>query len=229
LKAAGAEKRSIKIKSLRVRYPQGAEKQLIYALTGRKVPTGGLPMDVACVVQNVGTAAAAAEAVISGKPLIERVTTITGFNVNNPGNWRLKIGTSLADAIKLCGGTKEQAIKVILGGPMMGIAQSSLETTVSKNTSGILLPRSSEIFQYISAPCIKCGKCVDTCPMELMPGPLSVYIENERFDLAEKEYVMDCMECGSCAYVCPSLRPLVQHFKRAKSEIAALRKSQKKT
>jgi electron transport complex protein RnfC len=229
LTKAGADKHGIKVRTLRVRYPQGSEKQLIYALTGRKVPAGGLPMDIGCVVQNVGTASAAFHAVCEGKPLIERVTTITGDAVAQPGNWRLRLGVPLSKAIELCGGFKDKACKVILGGPMMGIAQSSLETTIMKSSSGILVLRCDECEQYLSQPCIHCGKCVDVCPMELMPGPLSVYIENERFDLAEKGFAADCMECGSCAYVCPSKRPLVQHFKRAKSEIAAMRKSREKT
>lgn len=216
----------IEIKSLRVRYPQGAEKQLIYALTDRKVPTGGLPMDVGCVVQNVGTACAAYEAVCEGKPLYERVTTISGSQIVNPGNWRLRIGTPISKALELCGGCKDDVAKIVSGGPMMGLAQVSINSTIMKSTSGILALGSEDIVQYENRPCIRCGKCVDVCPMELMPGPLSVYIENERFDLAEKNFVMDCMECGSCAYVCPSRRPLVQHFKRAKAEINALRKSQ---
>ncbi len=226
LRNAGADKFGIEIKSLRVRYPQGAEKQLIYALTGRKVPTGGLPMDVGCVVQNVGTCAAATDAVCEGKPLIERVTTVTGSKVVRPCNWRFRLGTPISKALELCGGCKDGVAKIVSGGPMMGLSQISLDTTIMKSSSGILVLGMDEVAQYANQPCIRCGKCVDTCPMELMPGPLSVYVENERFDLAEKEHVMDCMECGSCAFVCPSRRPLVQHFKRAKAEINAMRKAQ---
>ncbi|HPN85225.1 MAG TPA: electron transport complex subunit RsxC [Victivallales bacterium] len=226
LKKAGAKKYGIEVRTLRVRYPQGAEKQLIYAVTGRKVPTGGLPMDVGCVVQNVGSAVAASDAVSEGKPLIERVTTITGSKVEKPGNWRLKLGTPISKALEFCGGTKEGVAKIVSGGPMMGLAQTSIETTIMKNSSGILVLGKEDVAQYKNQPCIRCGKCVDVCPMELMPGPLSLYLENERFDLAENSFVMDCMECGSCAYVCPSKRPLVQHFKRAKAEITAMRKSQ---
>jgi len=214
-------KHDIEVKGLRVRYPQGAEKQLIYALTGRKVPAGGLPMDVGCVVQNVATAVAVKEAVTEGKPLIERITTVTGEPVVNPGNWRFRIGTPISKALELAGGVKFQPGKVILGGPMMGFAQKTLDVTLMKNASGVLLLSPEEITQYTSEPCIRCGKCVDTCPMGLLPGTLSSAAENEVFDMTEEYHVMDCMECGSCSYVCPAHRPLVQHFKRAKAEITA--------
>lgn len=222
-----AKSGGVTVVPLRVMYPQGAEKQLIFALTGRKVPAGGLPMDVGCVVQNVGTAAAVADAVVEGKPLIERVTTITGSPVVRPGNWRLRIGTTLAEALTLTGGIKSQPAKLLLGGPMMGHAQTSLDTPVAKNSSGILLLSHDEVAQYGSQACIRCGRCVDVCPMSLMPGPLSVMIESERFELADYAHATDCVECGCCAYVCPSLRPLVQHLRRGKAEIIAKRKKGK--
>jgi electron transport complex protein RnfC len=209
----------VKIVGLQVKYPQGAEKHLISAITGREVPTGGLPMDVGCVVQNVGSAAAVVDAVVEGKPLIERITTVTGEPVATPSNWRLKIGTPVIEAIKLAGGVTCEPGKVILGGPMMGFAQRSLQVTVTKNTSGILLLKREDITQYQSTACIRCGKCLDACPMNLQPGSLSAAIESEKFEVAAKNNVMDCVECGSCAYICPSLRPLVQHFRRAKAEI----------
>lgn len=215
---------SVEVVPLRVRYPQGAEKQLIYALTGREVPIGGLPMDVGCVVQNVGTAAAIADAVVENIPLIERVTTVTGSVVSNPGNWKLRIGTSLSKVLELAGGVKKQPAKILFGGPMMGQAQYSLDVPIMKNASGVLLLDNKEIAQFTSHPCIRCGRCVDVCPMSLMPGTLSVMIESENFDMAEYTNVMDCIECGSCAYVCPALRPLVQHFRRGKTEVLANRK-----
>jgi len=215
----------IAIQGLRVRYPQGAEKQLIFAVSERAVPAGGLPMDVGCVVQNVGTAFAVKEAVADGKPLFERVTTVTGSPVANPGNWRLRVGTPLAKALEFAGGVKGEVAKIIFGGPMMGMAQKSLDVPVMKNTSGILLMAPDEVSQFSSDPCIRCGNCVEACPMNLLPGTLSSAIENEKFDIAEDYFVMDCMECGSCAYVCPSRRPLVQHFKRAKAEVAAKRRA----
>jgi electron transport complex protein RnfC len=220
-----AGKYNIKVQSLPVNYPQGAEKQLIYAITGREVPVGKLPMDVGCVVQNVASAAAVAEAVVKGIPSIERVTTVTGKPLVDPGNWRFRIGTPVSKALELAGGIKEQPAKLLLGGPMMGIAQSSLGVTVMKNTSGVLLIAQDEVSQYTSEPCIRCGRCVDVCPMQILPATISQAVENHRFDWAEKLNVMACIECGSCSYVCPSHRPLNQHFKRAKVEIqSGLRK-----
>jgi len=224
-----AGKYNIKVQGLPVNYPQGAEKQLIYALAGREVPIGGLPMDVGCVVQNVASAVAVADAVVKGLPSIERITTVTGEPLVNPGNWRFRLGTPISKAIELAGGVKVQPAKLLLGGPMMGFAQSSLDVTVMKNTSGILLIPAEEVSQYTSEPCIRCGRCVECCPMGILPATISQAVENERFDLAAQLNVLACIECGSCSYVCPSHRPLNQHFKRAKAEImAARRKEQKK-
>lgn len=220
-----AKRYGIEVRQLRVRYPQGAEKQLIYALSDRKVPPGALPMEVGCVVQNVGTAAAIGEAVLLGKPCYERITTVTGTPVVNPGNWLLRIGTPYAKAIEFAGGVKEDPAQIISGGPMMGFAVYTLDIPVMKNTSGILLLSQSELFQFESNPCIRCGRCNDQCPMILQPGILGVQIENSKFDLAEKWHVNDCMECGCCSFVCPSHRPLVQFMRRAKAEIAAKRKA----
>lgn len=216
---------TIKVVGLRVRYPQGAEKQLIYAVTGRKVPTGGLPMDVRCVVNNVATCAAVADSVNDGKSLYERITTITGTPVATPGNWLLRVGTSVEEALKIAGGVKSDPGKLLLGGPMMGMSIYDLSVPVMKNTSGILLLAPEEVEQFMSNACIRCGRCVDVCPMTLMPGALSVAIENEAFDLAESGFAMDCIECGACAYACPSHRPLVQHMRRAKAEITAVRRA----
>jgi electron transport complex protein RnfC len=224
---ARASEFNVNVVGMRVRYPQGAEKQLIYACTGRKVPAGGLPMDVGCVVQNVGTAVAVLEAVKEGKPLIERVTTVTGEPVVNPGNWKFRIGTPVRKALELAGGVKYPPAKVILGGPMMGFAQKTLNVTIMKNASGILLLDQNDVSQFLSDPCIRCGRCVDACPMNLLPGTLSCAIESEEFDLAEEYRIMDCIECGSCAFVCPSHRPLVQHFRRGKAEVNAKRRKAK--
>jgi len=216
-----AGKYNVKVQGLPVNYPQGAEKQLIYTITGREVPIGKLPMDVNCVVQNVASAVAIAEAVVKGHPSIDRITTVTGKPVVNPGNWRFRLGTPISKALELTGGVSEQPAKLLLGGPMMGIAQSSLGVTVMKNTSGILLIAADEVSQYTAEPCIRCGRCVEVCPANILPATISQAVENNRFDWAEDLNVMACIECGSCSYVCPSHRPLNQHFKRAKIEIQA--------
>ncbi len=205
----------------RVRYPQGAEKQLIYTVTQRQVPHGGLPVDVHCVVHNVATLLAIAEAVVDGKPLYERTTTVTGRPVVSPANWRFRVGTTYTEAIRLSGGTRGEVGKVISGGPMMGFTVYSTEVPVMKNTSGITLLSPEEVVQFTSRECLRCGRCNDVCPMMLMPGILSAQIENERFTDAEEWNVMDCIECGCCTFVCPSRRPLVQHMRRAKAEVGA--------
>lgn len=220
-----ATNHSVDVQDLPVNYPQGAEKQLIYAITGREVPVGALPMDIGCVVQNVASAAAVYEAVVKGRPSIDRITTVTGKPLVDPGNWKFRIGTPISKALELAGGITEQPAKLLLGGPMMGIAQSSLDVTTMKNTSGILLIAQDEVSQYTSEPCIRCGRCVDCCPMQILPATISQAVENHRFDWAEQLNVMACIECGSCSYSCPSHRPLNQQFKRAKVEIrAGLRK-----
>ncbi len=216
-----AGKYNVTVQALPVNYPQGAEKQLIYAITGREVPIGKLPMDVNCVVQNVASAVAIAEAVVKGRPSIDRITTVTGKPVVNPGNWRFRLGTPIEKALELVGGVNTQPAKLLLGGPMMGIAQSSLGVTIMKNTSGILLVAADEVSLYTSEPCIRCGRCVEVCPMSILPATISQAVENKRFDWAEELNVMACIECGSCSYVCPSHRPLNQHFKRGKIEIQA--------
>ncbi|MEE9368561.1 MAG: electron transport complex subunit RsxC [Pontiella sp.] len=220
LKAVSANT-NVDVLGLPVNYPQGAERQLIYTVTGREVPIGKLPMDVHCVVQNVATTVAVADAVIKGRPSIERITTVTGKPIVNPGNWRFRLGTPISKALELVGGVSEQPAKLLLGGPMMGMAQSSLDVTVMKSTSGILLIANDEVSLYTSEPCIRCGRCVECCPMNILPATISQAVENNRFDWAEDLNVLACIECGSCSYVCPSHRPLNQHFKRAKIEIQA--------
>ena len=219
LKEAARPCRNIQVVPLNVCYPQGGEKQLIYALTGRKVLSGGLPMDVGCVVQNAATFSAIYDAVVEGKPLIERVVTVTGSPVAHCGNFRCLLGTPVRDLLEEAGGVHSPVGKLILGGPMMGFAQYSPDVTVSKNTSGVVLLRTDEVRQFESGPCLSCGRCVESCPMRLLVSTLSKMCENERFDLAQENYVMNCLECGICTYVCPAGRPNVQHFRRAKYEI----------
>ncbi|HZX49193.1 MAG TPA: electron transport complex subunit RsxC [Nitrospirota bacterium] len=215
---------SIKVVSLKVMYPQGGEKQLIKAVSGKEVPSGGLPMDVGVVVQNVATAAAVYDAVRFGRPLIERIVTVTGSGVNNPGNFRVRTGTSSLKLIEAAGGLKSDIGKVISGGPMMGMTQYTLDVPVTKGMSGLLFLPQNEVKSYASEACIRCGRCVAVCPMGLLPNMLGIYAELDRFDQAEKANLMDCIECGSCSYVCPSKRPLVHLIRYAKADVMARRK-----
>ncbi|MDP3296316.1 MAG: electron transport complex subunit RsxC [Thermodesulfovibrionia bacterium] len=211
---------NIEIRSLEVKYPQGAEKMLIKAIKGREVPSRGLPMDVGVVVQNVGTALAIYEAVKYGKPLIERVVTVTGKGIKEPKNLMVRIGTLISDVVGQCGGLVDGAVKVIVGGPMMGFAQWSLDVPVVKGTSGILVLTEDE---YVSSeeyfPCIRCGNCIDVCPMGLNPSMLSILSEKGRYEETKEYNLFDCFECGSCAFVCPANRPMVQFMRLAKSMV----------
>ncbi len=221
LKALAAAKPAdlnIDYRLLETKYPQGSEKHLIFALTGREVPAGGLPMDAGVVVQNVGTAAACLEAVRDGRPMTERVATVTGSAVVQPENVLARVGTPLQDVIDFCGGLKPGVGKIIYGGPMMGMVQFDLDSPVLKGTSGILCLRQEEVSQFTGGPCIRCGNCVDACPMFLVPSQLGLLVERSRWDELGDYHVSDCIECGSCAYVCPAHRPLVQYFKRGKLE-----------
>lgn len=209
---------NIEVCALEVKYPQGAEKMLIKALTQREVPPRGLPMDVGTLVQNVGTAVAVYEAVRFGKPLIERVVSVTGKGIRNPKNLMVKIGTLISHLIDDCGGFKNGSSKVIAGGPMMGFALYSLQVPVTKGTSGILVMSDDEVAhaeEYDT--CIRCGRCIDACPMSLMPSMLSVLSEVAHYEETKEYNLWDCFECGSCAYVCPSKRPIVQFIRLAKS------------
>jgi len=206
------------------KYPEGAEKVLIKALLGREVPSGGLPMDVGVVVSNVGTALAVCEAVRDGKPLIERVVTVTGDGVKNPANFLVKVGTPIQNLIEQAGGTVGDVGKLIMGGPMMGIAQSSFDIPVIKGTSGILLMQETRVMMQGYLPCIKCSFCVRACPVNLLPSRLSICAEAEKWELAEKYGVNDCIECGCCDYVCPSKRPIVQLVKTAKVKLRKINK-----
>lgn len=209
---------------LKTEYPQGAEKQMIYAVTGREVPSGGLPMDVGALVENVGTCQAVFDAVVNGRPLIERVVTVTGDAVRNPKNVLARTGTPFSALIDFCGGLSDETGKLICGGPMMGFAQSSADAAVTKTTSGLLALSRKAISQFESTPCISCGRCVGACPMRLLPCSLSEFIEAEDYEGASGYNVLDCIECGSCAFVCPAHRPLVQHMRRGKAELARIKR-----
>ncbi len=213
-----------RVQPLKTMYPQGAEKQLIRACLNREVPSGGLPLDVGCVVQNVGTAIAVCEAVRFGKPLYERVTTVTGPGVNEPKNLLVRIGTPVSSLIEACGGYNGTPAKLIMGGPMMGIAVASDDVPVLKGTSGVLVLDPDSAAELEDRDCIRCGRCIKTCPMGLAPQNLYYHVRGKRWDDAEKDHVADCIECGCCAYVCPAGIRLVHHFKFAKSEIIARKK-----
>jgi len=210
---------------LNVKYPQGAEKQLIKAITNRDVPAGGLPMNVGCLVQNVGTAKAVYEAISSNKPLYERVVSVTGNGINVPKNLLVRIGTPFSELISFCGGLKPDAAKIINGGPMMGISQFTQEVPVTKGTSGIVILTQKEAKLPASQPCISCARCVDSCPMNLMPNVLAALVEHKRFEDAHKYNVLDCIECGCCSYVCPSKIRHVHLFKYGKMEVSKMLKA----
>lgn len=220
---SGAEG-DVEIVELQTEYPQGAEKQLIFAVTGREVPVGGLPMDVGALVENVATAAAICEAVCDGTPLFRRVVTVTGTGVRTPRNLLAPLGTSLRDLVNHCGGLTATSGKIICGGPMMGLAQPTLDAGMTKTTSGLLLQPSTETVEFSSMPCITCGRCVQACPMGLLPCTLSECAESESYEAAEAYDILSCIECGCCAYECPSHRPLVQHMKQGKAKVTLIRR-----
>ncbi|MEA2064283.1 MAG: electron transport complex subunit RsxC [Gemmatimonadota bacterium] len=205
---------------LKTKYPQGGEKQLIQAVAGRQVPSGGLPMDVGCVVQNVSTVLAIYDAVHTGRPLIEKVVTVTGDNVKNPGNYLVRIGTSVRELLeKVEGEVPEPGPgKVIMGGPMMGVALPSLDVPVLKSTNGLVLM--AEPVQVGShRTCIRCGSCVDACPIHLVPCELALFSEHQRWDSCRQYNIVDCIECGSCSYICPAGRNLIQLIRFGKYNV----------
>ncbi len=219
LKELAASFKGIEICPLKVKYPQGAEKQLIKSLTKREVPSGRLPLDVNAVVHNIGTAFAVYEAVQKNKPLFERVVTITGKSLPRPGNYMVRIGTPVGKLIEAAGGLPENTGKIVSGGPMMGKALINADVPVVKGTSGIILFPENESVRTESQVCIRCGKCIAVCPMGLEPYLLMSLSQKNIFERAEKERITDCMECGSCSYTCPAGRPLLDYIRLGKSTV----------
>jgi electron transport complex protein RnfC len=218
----------ISVEPLKVKYPQGGEKQLIKALLNREVPSGKLPIEVGCVVHNVGTSFAVYEAVQKNKPLVERVVTLTGKGIKSPSNFLVRIGTPVSALIEAAGGMPGDTGKVVNGGPMMGKALTDINAHVTKGTSGIILFPEQEAHRRPVHNCIRCGRCAGICPMGLEPYLLAVLAGNKKFEDCEEEKIMDCMECGSCHYICPSGRPLLDQIRIGKSEVGKIMRARHK-
>jgi len=208
-----------RVQVLKSQYPQGGEKQLIKNLLGKEVPQGKLPFDIGVVVHNVATCLAIYEAVYLNKPLYERVVTVTGSRLSNPKNLLVRIGTPIKELMDFCGPLKEEPTKIVIGGPMMGIAQYTTEVPVIKSTTGVILFDEKEAKEQEEAFCIRCGACIRECPVNLMPCLINLASEKELWMQAKEYGVLDCIECGLCSYVCPANRSLVQSIKRAKLEV----------
>jgi len=209
----------IEVAVVPTKYPQGGERQAIYAITGRAVPTGGLPLDVGVMVVNVATAAAIARAVVRGKALTHRIVTVTGAGVVRPANVLAPIGASYRELIDFCGGLRPEAARVIAGGPMMGFALGDPDTPVTKGTSGITVLTAQDVAKAEETNCLRCGKCVDTCPLNLVPSKLAVAARSQDWDLARKYHMPACIECGCCAFTCPAAIPLVQLIRMGKTKL----------
>jgi electron transport complex protein RnfC len=218
----------IEVHALKVKYPQGGEKQLIKSLINREVPSGALPIEVGTVVHNVGTAFAVYEAVQKNKPLIERVVTITGKSLKNPRNYMVRIGTPISKLIDAVGGLPEDTAKIVNGGPMMGKAINSVDAPVTKGTSGVILfPEKESMRGEVKPSCIRCGKCISVCAMGLEPYLLIRLAQRKMTERLESEKVLDCMECGSCSFVCPANLPLLDYIRLGKADVSAMIRARK--
>ncbi len=225
---SAAHDSKIEVVAFQTKYPQGAEKQLIFACTNREVPSGGLPADIGAVVCNVATAAQIALTLKTGMPLIERICTVTGSCVKEPKNLWIKTGTLYSDIVEQCGGFSTEPRKVVSGGPMMGLAQSTLEVPATKGSSGILCLSKQEVGTEEPSNCIRCAKCISICPAKIQPMYISAFSLKMDFEKAEEYKALDCIECGSCSFVCPARRPLLQSIRVAKREIMANRRKASK-
>jgi electron transport complex protein RnfC len=218
----------IRVVPVKTKYPQGGERQLVKAILNRNVPTGGIPPMIGVVVLNVATAAAIAEAVLAGLPLTHRVVTVTGEAIAKPGNYNVAIGTSVGRLIEFCGGVTQKSAKVVLGGPMMGIAVADLETPVTKTTNAITVLTKEQIgrakFARRQTPCIRCGRCLAACPENLSPTKIAHAVKSNLLDVAESYYINACTECGCCSYVCPAKIELTGYIKTGKIFLARQKK-----
>jgi len=217
---------SIRIRVMKTKYPQGGEKQLVRAALRKEVPAGGLPLDVGVVVMNVSTAAALARAALRGAPLTHRVISVTGGGIRRPANILAPIGASYQDLITACGGLTDDAARILSGGPMMGFTLPELEAPITKGASGITVLSHAEVRRSAETSCLRCGRCVDVCPMNLLPTRIALAARANRLDLAQRYSMASCMECGCCAYACPASIPLVQLIRMGKAALqkAAARK-----
>ncbi len=218
------EERKISVKALKTKYPQGGERQLIYAVTDRKINSTMLPADVGCVVNNVDTIVAVYRAVMEGRPLMERIVTVTGNAVANPANFRVRTGTLYSEILDAAGGFQGKPEKVICGGPMMGFAMFGLEVPSTKTATALLALTKDEVSAMEPGPCINCGRCVEVCPGRIIPSRLADYAEHFDEEAFVKNYGMECCECGCCSYVCPAKRPLTQQIKSMRKLQLAKRK-----
>jgi len=216
LEATRPDDLDVTVRALDVKYPQGAEKMLIKAVTGREVPSGKLPAHVGVLVQNAASVATIAEVFETGLPLVERIVTVTGRGVRKPANLIVPVGTKLGDLIDACGGLTEDAREIVFGGPMMGASQANLETPLVKGTTGVVVLAEAECRTQATTPCIKCGRCLDACPVFLNPQYLGKLAAAGRYDEMSAYHLADCMVCGCCSYVCPANIPLSQQFQAAK-------------
>jgi len=221
MKRAIANEADIEVVVLKEKYPQGAEKQLIFACTGREIPVGGLPLSVGVLVNNVGTASTIADVIETGIPFIERSVTVSGDGVAKPANLQVRIGTLFSDLIEECGGYTGEVERIISGGPMMGKTIFSPAVPVIKGTSGIVVMKKASTPALPEYPCVRCAKCIDACPAFLEPTSLVKRARRSLWQEAENENVMSCIECGSCVYVCPAHIPLLQYIRRAKQAVLA--------
>ncbi len=221
IEAALGNEENLAVAVLKTKYPQGDEKSLIYAVTGKKIPAGKLPANVGVLVQNVGTICAVVDAVYYGKPVYERVVTITGNAVNSPKNLLVRVGTRIKDIVEYSGGYSTVPGKILFGGPMMGIAQYTDEAVTDKRNNGIVVLTEEEAKPAEVYPCIRCGECVEKCPMQLEPLYLEKASSSENWDVARDYYVTQCIECGLCSYVCPSKRPLAEYIRYGKRTVMA--------